>query len=88
MDFFSNRFTRVKYNGKTTKWRPALRNLPQGQTDSTILLVLFMNNVDLINVRNLAKKLNLTKGSTPTVTSTISKKELKDMYNKKYTHKY
>ena len=47
LDFFTNRFTRVKYNGKKTKWRPALRNLPQGQTDSTILFAIFLNNVDL-----------------------------------------
>ena len=58
LDFFSNRFTRVKYNGKYTKWQPAARNLPQGQTDSTILFVLFLNNVDLLNVRNLLKKLH------------------------------
>ena len=59
LNFFSNRYTRVKYNGKKTKWRSALRNLPQSQTDSTILFVIFMNNVDLLNVRDLLKDLKL-----------------------------
>ena len=39
LSFFSDRYTRVKYNGKKTEWRKALRNLPQEQTDSTILFV-------------------------------------------------
>ena len=59
LSFFENRYTRVKYNGKKTKWRKALKNLPQGQTDSTILFVLFLNNVDLINIHELAEKLKL-----------------------------
>ena len=59
MHFFSDRFTRVKYNGKKTQWRKALRNLPQGQTDSTILFVLFLNNIDLVNIDKLAKNLKL-----------------------------
>ena len=56
--------------------------------NSTILFVLFMNNVDLINVRNFAKKLRLTKGTTPTIKSTISNDKLEGMYKKKYTYEY
>ena len=55
LNFFSDRYTRVKYNGKLTEWRPAIKNLPQGQTDSTILFVLFINNVDLINIHKMSK---------------------------------
>ena len=59
LSFFDDRYTRVKYNGKKTEWRKALKNLPQGQTDSTILFVIFLNNIDLLNIHNLAKKLKL-----------------------------
>ena len=42
-DFLTNRKTRVKYKKCTTKWRKSLDNLPQGQTDSTILFDLMIN---------------------------------------------
>ena len=56
-DFLRNRKTRVKYNKSTTVWRDSLENLPQGQTDSTILFDLMINYVNLTDVDKIAKDL-------------------------------
>ena len=56
-DFLRNRKTRVKYNKCTTVWRDSLENLPQGQTDSTILFDLMINYVNLTDVDKIAKDL-------------------------------
>ena len=49
------RKTRVKYKDCITKWRDSLNNLPQGQTDSTILFDLMLNNIDLVDVDKMAR---------------------------------
>ena len=59
LDFLNNRKTRVKYNGKLTEWRETKPNLPQGSTDSTILFVLYVNNIDLINIENMVYDIGL-----------------------------
>ena len=48
LDFFNDRYMKVKCNGNKAEWKQALKNLLQRQTDSTILFVLFINNIDLI----------------------------------------
>ena len=53
-DFLKGRKTRVKYKKCTTKWRNSLENLPQGQTDSTILFDLMINYINLNNVDKIA----------------------------------
>ena len=53
LQFLCGRFTRLKYNGIFTIWRPSLDNLPQGLNDSTILFILLFNRVDLNGIRDL-----------------------------------
>ena len=50
IEFLNGRKTRVKYNGVLTKWKLTRANLPQGSTDSTILFVLFLNNINLVDM--------------------------------------
>ena len=54
-DFLKGRKTRVKYKKSTTKWRSSLENLPQGQTDSTILFDLMINYINLNDVDKIAR---------------------------------
>ena len=56
-DFLKNRKTRVKYQKCTIKWRNSLDNLPQGQTDSTILFDLMINYINLTDVDKIARDL-------------------------------
>ena len=57
IEFLNGRKTRVKYNGILTKWKLTKANLPQGSTDSTILFVLFLNNINLIDMDKILVKL-------------------------------
>ena len=56
-DFLKGRKTRVKYKKCTTKWLDSLENLPQGQTDSTILFDLMLNYIQLNDVDKMARDL-------------------------------
>ena len=56
-DFLKGRKTLVKYKKCTTKWRDSLENLPQGQTDSTILFDLMINYINLNEVDKIATDL-------------------------------
>ena len=56
-DFLKGRKTRVKYKKYTSPWRDSLENLPQGQTDSTILFDLMINYVNLNDVDKIVKDL-------------------------------
>ena len=49
-EFLFGRMTRVKYNGNLTEWKQTNPNLPQGSTDSTVLFIMLVNNIDLRNV--------------------------------------
>ena len=58
-DFLKGRKTRVKYKKHTTPWRDSLENLPQGQTDSTILFDLMINYVNIKNVDEIINDLKI-----------------------------
>ena len=57
--FLRGRFTRLKYNGINTIWRPSLDNLPQGLNDSTILFILLFNRIDLNGIRDMVYVLGI-----------------------------
>ena len=57
-DTLKGRKMRVRYNNCTTPWRDCLENLPQGQTDSTILFDLMMNYINLNDVDKIIRDIN------------------------------
>ena len=56
-DFLKGRKMRVRYNKSVTEWYDSLENLPQGQTDSTILFDLMLNYIKLTNVDKIVQDL-------------------------------